>query len=257
MKATLFSLFLFLCLVSQASAQISLVDNAGNALTSPLTVNGDANNVQNVPVTGYIKVKNTGANTLSIKTKFTRVTVAGGHQNNYFCWGGTCYTSTTLDSPNSVSLAGGATTNDTDRCIMYVSGTQQQTAPIYGGTSSFDYTFYESGNPNNSVTIRVNFVITGATSIEDLGVSGLHFAPISPNPTTGKFTIKAEGIEKARQTAIEILTPQGKTITRLPLQNWQNKQHEVILPALSRGMYLYRYAVDGRQSKMGKLIITE
>lgn len=263
MKYTL-SLFLFCLLSLSAFAQLQVVDANGNVLTSPITVNGaaDPNSLPapaspvGTAVKTYLKVKNTGANTVNVKVKFTRTTTADGHQNNYFCWGQSCYNSSTLESPNSVSLASGSTTNTLDHCIVYLSGSQADTSPRWGGNSSFDYTFYDSANPNtNTVTIRVNFVISGTTSIEDLGVSGVHFKSAFPNPSTGKLTIKAEGIEKARQTAFELYTPQGKKMADFPLQNWQNDQHELALPALPRGMYLYRYAVDGKRSKVEKLVI--
>lgn len=271
MKTTLSTLFLSCFLAVQASAQLQVVNASGTVLTSPVTVNGAANPTSlpapatpvGVAVKTTLRVKNTNANATKIRATLTRVTTADGHQNNYFCWGTNCFTSATTTSPNSVSLASGATTSDNDACIVYLSGSQNDTSPRYGGNSSFDYTFFEVNdagtaiNPANNVTIRVNFVISGTTPVEDLGVNGVRFAPIFPNPTVGKCFIQAEGIENARQTSLEIFTPQGKTITVLPLTNWQNKQHEVALPALARGMYLYRFGVDGKQSRIGKLLIAD
>jgi|GEM_PF-1632891 len=253
--------FLYLSLAcfwaTSVTAQIKVVDDSGNIITAAITVNGTANNVLNEPVSKHIKVKNTGANPVNVKVKFVRVSVAPGHQNNYFCWAQNCYQSATLDSPTGQDLNGQATTSYSDACIVYVSGTTTQTAPQYGGTTSFDYTFYETGNAtNNSVTIRVNFVITGPNAIE-YGVNGMRFTPAFPNPARGKFYIKAEGLtqDHDNKANIELTNLQGKRVAVLPLNKQEGDNIRLDLPALPAGIYLYQFVVKGSRSRVGKLIV--
>ena len=149
-----------------------------------------------MPIASYIIVKNITSNSLDVRCQKNIIDTAAGTQN-YFCWGTSCWPSSTYVSPAPAGIrtipAGFAdSTNFTGYYDAAFSG------QISSARAVVEYCFYPMlndsvANISDSTCLTIHFNDSGPSSINDISkVTGLN--DFYPNPSDGKTSIsyKAE-----------------------------------------------------------------
>ena len=238
--------FAFFCATfQQIYAQLKIVDAGGNIITNAITVVGEASNTANTPIQVDLRVKNTGSSTIQVKASMTRITVATGHTNNYICWGTICYPSNVTAPAVEVAI----NANEQAICTADIAGANQGTAPLLGGNTTIDYTFFEVGNVSNTVTIRVNYqVANNPNSLEPQVLAGMTIGALFPNPTEGKASVKIQNGDANKSLTIEITDLEGRLVANVVAATI-SKELDIKLPKLRAGFYTYKYVVNGKDRK--------
>ena len=137
------------------------------AITGDDIVTGDPT----IEIVSYLTVTNNSSQSLDvICTKNVISQPQDG--DNYFCWGGSCYSSSTIVSPDFTTIAPGQSTTEFQG---HFSSLSEPTA-----TAVVQYCFYPNSDPSDVTCLTVTYDGTGNTSIED---NNLHLiSDFFPNP---------------------------------------------------------------------------
>ena len=154
-----------------------------------------------MPIASYIIVKNTTSNSLDVRCQKNIIDTTAGTQN-YFCWGTSCWPSTTYISPDPAGIrtipAGYAdSSNFTGYYDAAFSGVPSSARAIV------EYCFYPLGNISDSTCLTVHFN-DNLTSIEEnqhqIGMNDFY-----PNPSDNKTSIKYVADKNSQLHIIDIL----------------------------------------------------
>lgn len=163
--------------------------------------------------------------------------------SNYFCWGGTCESTTTTTSSKSIDLA----TGDTSSLTVYYNPNGNV------GTSNLDYTFTATGSGNLSVTMdNIDFVASAPTSVNE-NASSSTLSGAYPNPSSGLTTISYSSVMDNNFLTIYDLA--GKEIKKRKL----TKGLGIVLIDVSEfenGIYLYTLSNENGIITTKKLVVT-
>jgi hypothetical protein len=155
------------------------------------------------------------------------------------------YDTVTLDAGNPGSA------------YLWSNGANSRTISVGSSGIGYDVQSYsvQVANANGCLSegsINIIFSFEACTAINDQGPE--RSVMIYPNPTTGKIRFSMHGID--RETRVQITDLFGRTVflTTLPKPDQHFVSNEVILPDLSKGIYLVRFSNE-EFSTASKLLV--
>jgi len=222
------------------NAQVSyqLLDLQGLDITNDtITVNGL---VSDNEVYFYAHVKNTTSSSKTTVCKKTVVTTDGSNMN-MFCFGTNCYNGTTS---NLVTIGAGVTDTTFDGYV-FPSGVV--------GVTSVLYTFYNNQDMADSINVfvRYNLVDASAVSLGNLNTTYLNKPFPLPANDFVKFDYRLGQGDIAAVVFYDIL---GTEVGRYFLSSGLN-QIKINTSELKTGVFIYALIVNGKKTKMGRIMI--
>jgi len=233
-------LILFTAINFWLNAQVSyqLFDLQGIDITNDtVTVNGS---VSDNEVYFYAHIKN---NTSSSKTTVCKKTVLStdGTNMNMFCFGSNCFTGTTS---NPVTIGAGVTDTTFDGYV-FPSGDE--------GVTSVLYAFYNNQDMSDSVNVLVNYNLQNTTAIITNNIINTSIGNPYPLPANAyvKFNYSLKQGDIAAIIFYDIL---GSEVSRYYLSSNSN-QVKINTAELKTGVFVYALIVNGKKTKMGRLMV--
>ena len=199
-----------------------------------------------MPIASYIIVKNITSNPIDVRCQKNIIDTAAGTQN-YFCWGTSCWPSSTYVSPDPAGIrtipAGFAdSTNFTGYYDAAFSGQPSQARAVV------EYCFYPLGNISDSTCLTIHFNDSGPSSINDISKIGLN--DFYPNPSNGKTSINYKAEKNSQFHLIDIL---GNKIKTFDLD--YSGTLDIITEEFGSGIYFGNLVVNKRLVEVKKLVI--
>ena len=199
-----------------------------------------------MPIASYIIVKNITSNPIDVRCQKNIIDTAAGTQN-YFCWGTSCWPSSTYVSPDPAGIrtipAGFAdSTNFTGYYDAAFSGQPSQARAVV------EYCFYPIGNISDSTCLTIHFNDSGPSSINDISKIGLN--DFYPNPSNGKTSINYKAEKNSQFHLIDIL---GNKIKTFDLD--YSGTLEISTEEFGSGIYFGNLVVNKRLVEVKKLVI--
>lgn len=199
-----------------------------------------------MPIASYIIVKNITSNPIDVRCQKNIIDTAAGTQN-YFCWGTSCWPSSTYVSPDPAGIrtipAGFAdSTNFTGYYDAAFSGQPSQARAVV------EYCFYPLGNISDSTCLTIHFNDSGPSSINDISKIGLN--DFYPNPSNGKTSINYKAEKNSQFHLIDIL---GNKIKTFELD--YSGTLEISTEEFGSGIYFGNLVVNKRLVEVKKLVI--
>ena len=199
-----------------------------------------------MPIASYIIVKNITSNPIDVRCQKNIIDTAAGTQN-YFCWGTSCWPSSTYVSPDPAGIrtipAGFAdSTNFTGYYDAAFSGQPSQARAVV------EYCFYPLGNISDSTCLTIHFNDSGPSSINDISKIGLN--DFYPNPSNGKTSINYKAQKNSQFHLIDIL---GNKIKTFDLD--YSGTLEISTEEFGSGIYFGNLVVNKRLVAVKKLVI--
>lgn len=231
------------CLLVMNSFSQSLTISDANGAVDPSViyhVMGDPSQVE--PMKASIYVTNSGAATIDVGCK--KVIAEGDTltgTSNYFCWG-VCFPSWVYVSPINVTIEPGQTITD-------FFGDYEPKG--VSGKSYITYTWFDANNPNDSISLDVEFNASPA-GIND-PVNG-NVSSAYPNPANDKLTVEYTLPESASGAVLVVSNILGGKMSETRLDRTSGK---VIVNTsdLKEGIYFYSIWNDGRMLETKKLVV--
>ena len=167
--------------LSNANAQTS-IELTNNSTGNPITNNDviledvTAGNQSHV----YIQLKNISSSSVTYAVKKTEIIINSG-ADAYFCWGGTCFPSSTTITPvaNYATLSAGQTY--APQSFYYDESTVE-------GYSEVKYEIYDINNANDAIVFTFKFNPT-LLSVKNNGGLLTSISDVFPNPSANKAQI--------------------------------------------------------------------
>lgn len=242
MKYIIFLLALVINTVVVAQSSFEIYDPATGGL-----VNGGIVTVEGADTDDEIvynlSVKNASASNISVKVKRYNINVVDGSMNA-LCWG-TCFSPTVNVSPTPITIASGAT-NLSDFASHF-------SPNMTGGTSDVMFTFYNTANTSDSVSVTLRFIVT-VTLIHSISSGSELISAATPNPAN-TFTyisyIMNGNIGKSYISVHNILGAEVKRIET----NTKSGVIKLYTADLNPGAYFYSFVTDGKVRKTNKFIV--
>ena len=199
-----------------------------------------------MPIASYIIVKNITSNPIDVRCQKNIIDTAAGTQN-YFCWGTSCWPSSTYVSPDPAGIrtipAGFAdSTNFTGYYDAAFSGQPSQARAVV------EYCFYPLGNISDSTCLTIHFNDSGPSSINDISKIGLN--DFYPNPSNGKTSINYKAEKNSQFHLIDIL---GNKIKTFDLD--YSGTLDISTEEFGSGIYFGNLVVNKRLVEVKKLVI--
>ena len=199
-----------------------------------------------MPIASYIIVKNITSNPIDVRCQKNIIDTAAGTQN-YFCWGTSCWPSSTYVSPDPAGIrtipAGFAdSTNFTGYYDAAFSGQPSQARAVV------EYCFYPLGNISDSTCLTIHFNDSGPSSINDISKIGLN--DFYPNPSNGKTSINYKAEKNSQFHLIDIL---GNKIKTFDLD--YSGTLEISTEEFGSGIYFGNLVINKRLVEVKKLVI--
>ena len=200
-----------------------------------------------MPIASYIIVKNITSNSIDVRCQKNIIDTTAGTQN-YFCWGTSCWPSSTYVSPDPAGIrtipAGFAdSTNFTGYYDAAFSG------QISSARAVVEYCFYPLGNISDSTCLTIHFNDSGPSSTNDISkVTGLN--DFYPNPSDGKTSISYKAEKNSQFHLIDIL---GNKIKTFDLD--YTGTLEINTEEFGSGIYFGNLVVNKRLVEVKKLVI--
>ncbi len=235
---TFFILFTVISFWLNAQVSYQLFDLQGVEITNDtITVNGSTSDYQ---VYFYAHVKN---NTSSSKTTICKKTVLSTDSTttNTFCFGSNCYSGTTS---NPITIGAGVT-DTTFHGYVYPSGTE--------GITSVLYTFYNNQNMADSINVLVNYNLQNSSLISTNNNINTTIGNPYPLPANAyvKFNYSLKQGDIASIIFYDIL---GTEVSRHFLSSNSN-QIKINTAEFKTGVFIYALIVNGKKTKMGRLMV--
>lgn len=203
-----------------------------------ITINGT---VDSSLLISYITVHNTGQDTLDILACRIENSIVE-NSVNYFCWG-SCYLPSVDTAGTSVKIAPGESSDQ-------FSGEYEPHEQ--SGTSSITYCFFEKGNPDNQVTVEVQYKVS-SSGIRDVSkyISSLHTYPV---PADGQLFVDYEFKESAI-ASYRLSNMAGAAVRQGTIQT-QSGKLLIKTDNLQNGMYLLTIMMNNLPVSTQKVIVS-
>jgi PKD repeat protein len=195
----------------------------------------------------YIYVTNHSNEAKQLLVKKEELDILPGTYNS-FCWAGFCYPPFVFVAPDILTLGPGVTTSGDDFYSEYSPEGEE-------GTSIIRYTFFDSEDVNDSVSVIVHYITTTVgTGRLPLTEHSFISKPF-PNPASSVVSFDV-GLDTRITTArIVIMNLLGSVIVDHPV-NLQESRISIPLNQLGEGMYFYSLIVEGDQKvQTGRFIV--
>jgi hypothetical protein len=242
MKKGILFLGLSTLLFVTAYAQSLSLSWTGGALTNgqTITVVGDTSGT----VYSYVDCTNNGVDSISVKVKKIEISLVAGSENT-FCWVN-CYLPTTYISDYEIKIGPGAVCNE-------FSGEYKAKGNI--GISSVMYVFYNRSNPNDSVSVIINYDCSLGSAIPEVSQSSVEFSNAYPNPagnvTSFSFSLPDVAVKEHRLIIRDMV---GNIVYDEKLID-KTGTIKVNTAVLRDGVYFYSLMLEGQAYLTRKLII--
>ena len=231
--------FLLLSIVA-TSQSLTFSYNASDVSNSEISINGAANDEE---IKVIIYITNTSENDLSVKVK-KRILVDLEGSENTFCLL-YCFAPNITESPDPITIEAGATTGPEDFYLQfYPNGSS--------GEAQIVYEAFTADNPDDNVTVTVNFNIvpTGVGLSKQLAKLDAY-----PNPVVGSrlnicYSIPGSFVN----SKIALYNILGVKVTELPISE-PSSTIDMNVSNLPKGVYFYSLEVDGRNTITKRVVI--
>jgi hypothetical protein len=243
MKKTLLFSFIFSLLMGGLSAQSLEITYNNEVITNDYEINLIGDPQDSAPIEAAIKVKNIGSASVSVKVRKYDVSILD-ETNVTFCWGIQCYGPGTYLSPEAVRLDSQATDSSFHGDYSH-----------YGkqGTSTSRFTFFDEGNPSDSVSVVVNYT-AGYLGINDNVKIGLFISNAYPNPATSTSFVDYKLPKSTMGATLRINSLLGVTIQDIPLDRNEGKA-AIDVSKLKEGIYFYSLIVNNSITQTRKFVV--
>jgi len=223
-----------------AQSGITISDTLGNPIPDKgtLVLNGtpDASDI-----VAYLWVKNTYSRTISVKAKKVEKSLVPGTAVN-FCWNGKCYPPTTFVSMDAATMAPGFVAKDF---------TGHYAPSLQKGQTKAQYVFFDQSNPNDSVSINVDYN-TFPAGVEELA-KGATLSGVYPNPANNVVSMSYT-LPSGSDGSVIIRNILGLELKRETLESTSGRVVFNVAD-LSEGIYFSTLLVNGGSAVTRKLIV--
>ncbi len=240
MKRTLLVLTLIAINVYVIAQNLSLSNWAGSISNgTSIDVVGDSGST----LEAHVYITNNSSSGIHVKVRKVEESIIP-FSENYFCWG-TCYSPVVFTSPDSILIDGGAT-NTTDFIGEYYPAGQV-------GISVIRYVFFDAQNPDDTVSVTVNYNAT-PVGINETDLQKTVFSNAYPNPATTSTSIAYVLPQKLTNAQIIVRDLLGNTLIEKQLLIKEGKV-TLNISDLPDGIYFYSLLMNNQIYKSRKLII--
>ena len=231
-------IILFILVLGQMSFTVaqSLVVTGGTSFAGDL----------NTQISHHLDIKNTSANTITVKCQKTNLTLPlGGPAASFYCFAGACYSASSTNPSSPTVLTAGQqisfANSDTDAHSGYYDA--------YGasGVAEVQYCFYDVNNPTDQTCVIITYDCT-TTGINDFNELS-EISDFYPNPANGLTHFTFNGT-KAQLKIIDIL---GNEVKVLQLEEPGIKK--IDLTDMSKGIYFGKLVINNKVTTIKKLIV--
>jgi hypothetical protein len=191
----------------------------------------------------YALVKNINTVPVSVKVRKYDLSLMATTSSN-ICWGPSCYPPFIYDTPEAVNIESGATDN-TFRGDYTHGGVQ--------GTSKVRFTFYNTANPNDTLSIIVNFTV-GYVGIADVVISAPEISNAYPNPASGKVNFDYKLPASVAKASIKVTNLLGTVIDDVILEKTEGKI-SLNVSNLKNGIYFYSLMINNSATITRKFVV--
>jgi hypothetical protein len=232
-------IILFILVLGQMSFAVaqSLVVTGGTSFVGNL----------NTQISHHLDVKNTSANTITVKCQKTNLTLPlGGPAASFYCFAGVCYSPSSTNPSSATVLTPGQQISFANSDAAAHSGYYD----AYGasGIAEVQYCFYDVNNPTDETCVTITYDCSSTTGINNF----TEFSEISefyPNPANGLTHFTFNGT-KAQLKIIDIL---GNEVKILSLEEPGIKR--IDLTDMSKGIYFGKLVINNKVATIKKLIV--
>ncbi len=243
MRKNIYLLFGLTILSATTSAQsLRLLDFKGEDISNGnIVVNGPHDVDQ---VAARANLTNIGSQSLNIKIKATNVNLLDG-QTYQLCWL-LCYNFNVSPTPDPLPINPGDTLSDFRGYLN---------PNLITGTSNITYVFYDMDNPDDSVSINVQYIITDQTSVNEfVSEKNLGIQKVFPNPTTDFINV-VHNLDNTQNARIDFFDLAGKQVKSVSLQNSSAGLMRIDVRDLKEGVYFYSLVVNNKRQQTKKLVV--
>ena len=212
-------------------SQIAFVSAQSIVVTGDSIFYGDAE----VDIASYLTVKNTSAADIDVICEKNVISQPQG-SSNHFCWGGTCYGSATIISPDFTTIDAGQSSTEFSG---HFTGPPNSTATV-------EYCFYE--DPLFATCLTVIYDGNGATIIKE-NISHV-ISDFFPNPANDFIKFNYYLNDNASLIIMDIL---GNKVKQVALQ--EKGEKNIDISDLSKGIYFGNLMSNNEIIAIKKLII--
>ncbi len=161
---------------------------------------------------------------------------------SYFCWGGTCYGSSTIVSTNAATILPGEKNDE------FVGDYQPWEHPTIGVV---EYCFYLDSDPTDRTCFTVTYDATHVTDIEEISTSE-KIGSFYPNPTS-EYTNISYNISDI--SLLQITDVLGNVVKNIQLE--ESGEKTIYVGGLHKGIYFGNLIENGDIVNIKKLIINK
>jgi hypothetical protein len=191
-------------------------------------------------------VKNVTSSAISIKVKKHLISNAGG-DGITFCVGSNCYSSTTTLSPVAVSIPANS--------LLTNGLTTDFTATNIPNTAAVVYTVFNNANPNDSVSVRINYnVVNNTAGIKQITGINNQIA-VYPNPASSEVSFTCDLSNVNQSATVKIYNMLGSLVKTIPLES-NTTTEKIDISSLEEGVYVYSFIVGGKAIKTSRLVVS-
>ena len=217
------------------------------AVAQSLTVTGGTSFAGDLfnPIDHHLDIKNTSANTITVKCQKTNLTLPGSAES-FYCFAGNCYSASSTNPSSSADLFPGQqfsfANSDSDAHSGYYDA--------YGasGIAEVQYCFYDVNNPSDETCVTITYECSSATGVNDFNEL-TKISEFYPNPANGLTYFTFNGT-KAQLKIIDIL---GNEVKVLQLEGSGAKK--IDLTDMSKGIYFGKLVINNKVTTIKKLIV--
>ena len=212
-------------------SQIAFVSAQSLVVTGDNIFYGDAE----VDIASYLTVKNTSEVDIDVICEKNVISQPQG-SSNHFCWGGTCYGSATIISPDFTTIAANSSSTEFSG---HFTGPSNSTATV-------EYCFYH--DPLFATCFTVIYDGNGATIIKE-NISHV-ISEFFPNPAKEIVRFDYYLNKPAKLIVMDIL---GNEVKRIRLS--ERGTQKINISDLSKGIYFGNVVVNNETVTIKKLIV--
>ncbi|MCF8301851.1 MAG: T9SS type A sorting domain-containing protein [Bacteroidales bacterium] len=244
MKKHLLIGIFFIALINFGFGQsLSLTLTDGTAIENGATVEFIEEPGNDI-IESYVNVTNNANNALDVKVKKIEIDLLENTMNT-FCWGESCFPPSTFVSPNPITIDPGET-EDSFHGEYYPQGND--------GTSSMMYVFFDSNNPDDSVSVYVDYT-SGYVGVEEEPEAIKPEINAYPNPagdyTNIDYTLPPDHQGQARIAVRNVL---GAMVKSVPVTKDAAKVR-INVNDLKEGVYFYTLVLNNELLITRKLVV--
>jgi hypothetical protein len=233
-------IFLLLCLTCQPGVAQSFSLFYHDQKLSADTVLVRAGTTDSLDLTTFLTIRNDAETEMQIQAKKTEISMAPGTACS-LCWAGYCYPAEIFQTDYPLDLAPGA--SDFSCFAHFI------TAGI-AGTSNVRWTYFDQDNPEDSVSVVINYITY------PMGIGNPNATVriiVAPNPADGEVLFRLSSDVDSELT-VQLYTLSGISVLSGISNNYEGllKLNTSTVPT---GIYLYSIREKGKLISTGKLVV--